>query len=179
MRRIMIGLLVTLFFCLIGCTINHEYVPYTNEVYPPKLENSYIPNYNKYTASSCYTIGWLCVWGQQDLFKLQDEFKKIGRQKGADATIGLGHSTKIFQGTYVIPGYTTYETVTSSDAGSFQGNVGMDTFYGTYHGSSTFQLPVKHPSQIIPYSKQYNYVSGELAKIEGGAKRCQETFRGN
>lgn len=124
------------------------YRPLTTDVYPPKPKDTPIPILGAPPDRKYVAIGRLSFSAGHGYNYMIRAIEYNARQAGADAAIMLKSSSSAHQYTYYVPGYTTYEPVTTYSSGSAtadyygSGGSGYGTAYGS--GTSTTYVPQYH-----------------------------------
>ncbi len=157
---------------LSGCA-TVRYTPYTTQGFTPKSPNSMLVGLpGELTHRQYKVIGKLEVCGYSSLAyttsqnSMIEQFLDAARKHGADGIANPNINQTPYQAAMYMPGYTTYQPVTTYNQGtataSAFGTGGYAQGYGTYNGTSTTYAPINNPGQVIPYVGVVNSMSGDL-----------------
>jgi len=168
-----------LFFA--GCA-SVSYVPYTQEVYPPKSKDSPLILEPSLLAKRKFTkIGQLAVkggsWGSHytSMRDVEKKFFSESLKKGADGIVKIEINNVPYEYDRYVPGHTSYQPVTTHHSGNVSGTMssrayssygssawGTGSYSGYYSGTSTTNVPVYHPGYTIHHSGIIHSISGDL-----------------
>lgn len=177
------SILLPLLFLFAGCTApSVTYIPYTQEVYLAKSEDSPLIIGDEILAKRQFTsFGRLSVegssWGSRytPMNEVTERFAKEALARGADGVAAIQVNSTPYEYDAYVPGYTTYEPVMTHHTGNVSGNTygsayssyggwvqGSGSFSGNYFGTSTTDLPVYHSGFTVHHSGFIHSLSGDL-----------------
>lgn len=138
---------------LTGCetvsSTSQFYRPFTTETYPPKPKDHPIPILGAQPKRKFTVLGRLAFSAGNGYGYMIRAIEYNARKVGADAAIMLDSNSSAEQYTYTVPGYTTYQPVTTYSTGHANANYygtggyGYGSAYGS--GTSTTYVPQYHP----------------------------------
>lgn len=143
MRVLHIFLILPLFLTFTGCetvsSTKQFYRPLTTEIYPPKPKDYPVPILGAAPKKKYIAIGRLQFEAGHGYKYMIRSIEYNTRQAGGDAAIMLNSGARTQQYTYYVPGYTTYDTVTTHSSGNATANYYGSRGYGyaTAQGSGT------------------------------------------
>ena len=121
------------------------YRPTTLQTYPPKPEGTAIPVLGAFPKQKGEIIGRMTFSHGHGADFTNKALQHNARKAGADAVVVLQTGSETSQVPYSVPGYTTYQPVTTNS--TFRANAYGTEGYATAtgYGTSTTNVPVYHP----------------------------------
>jgi hypothetical protein len=139
---------IALAILLVGCatesitSTQKFYFPLSTRTYPPKPKDAKIPIIAAYPDRPYTAIGRMSFQSGHGWQWMLDAVRYNARLAGADAVVMDTANTTTHQYTYHVPGYTTYQPVTTYGNANYYGSGGS---YGYATGTSTSYVPEYNP----------------------------------
>jgi hypothetical protein len=146
------------------------YRPFTTDTYPQKTKDYQVPILGAKPKRKFIAIGRLSFSATQGHAFMIRAIEYNARRVGADAAILIDSNSAIQHYTYNVPGYTTYQPVTTygtaqANASYFgSGGYGYGSAYGT--STSTTYVPQYNPGYTGIGSVTRHYIDALLIRFK-------------